>query len=71
MYFNKHSLFLTQDLKPHCQRGCQYFNIVFLISASNKHKVDDISSLTTKCKTCKHFFPKTLIDLNLPHIYNT
>lgn len=45
--------FPVQDLRPDCQRGCQYYNIEFLVSASNKNKVTDLETTNHECRLCE------------------
>lgn len=46
-------VFILKDLEADCQRGCQYFNILFLVSVSDQNKVSSIDTYEAKCKTCK------------------
>lgn len=39
--------------KSECLRGCQYFNIEFLVNARNKDKLIDLNQLVERCGSCK------------------
>lgn len=39
--------------KVECLRGCQYFNIEFLMNAGNKDKIVDLNQLVERCGTSK------------------
>lgn len=48
-------LFPTKDFgKSECLRGCQYFNIEFLLNARNKDKTVDLNQLVERCGSCKY-----------------
>lgn len=47
-------VWFVQELgKLECLRGCQYFNIEFLVNARNKDKVVDLNQLVERCGACK------------------
>lgn len=47
-------VFPTKDFgKSECLRGCQYFNIEFLLNARNKDKTVDLNQLVERCGSCK------------------
>lgn len=61
-YFKKYKL--------DCERGCRYFNIEFLTTASNTEKVTDLNTTENQCKLCKYlqytFYTQFyLIELNM------
>lgn len=48
-------VFPTKDFgKSECLRGCQYFNIEFLLNARNKDKTVDLNQLVERCGSCKY-----------------
>lgn len=52
---NSHVHFKLQELgKTECLRGCQYFNIEFLVNARNKDKIIDLNQLVERCGGCKY-----------------
>lgn len=59
--------FREQELgKSECLRGCQYFNIEFLLNARNKDKTVDLNQLVERCGSCKFsLFTKYKIEFRL------
>ncbi|KAJ6639735.1 hypothetical protein Bhyg_12482 [Pseudolycoriella hygida] len=56
---------IQEDLRPDCQRGCQYYNIEFLVSASNKNKVTDLETTHHQCRSsCSEAYTSRLKSQN-------